>query len=157
MAWERPEGMPWFGDNDVPADVLNSFQTNENALSIYLVEEDQLERLVAACGANRNNVQILDYVVVEMSVMDGLDLFIKDVRGELPDATANLWHRDLSKLTARKLTELGIRMHSKGKVVRKMDKEIGKLVNRRLVAQQLDRNKMDQNLLAQLAMPKYQP
>ncbi len=154
-AWERNEEDTWLDANDVPADLLLSLQTTANSISVFFVEQDHVDRLVAAYGSKRDKVQTLDYVTIPAAELADQQLEIEDAPAALADIEANKWHRNVIRLTARRLTELGVRLQQRGTVVRRLDKEVGRLINASIAAGHIQADTLEESIRNDLRKAKY--
>lgn len=138
--------------------MLNSFKTSRNRISIYLIDGDEeLERTLAAFAAARKNVLTLDYMLLDLSVLNDLGLELDGTAGELPDNEVNRRHRDIISLTVDKVSSLAKASRMHGTVARKLDQAVGRLINLSLSENRLDRSKLAPDLISDLSQPKYQP
>ncbi len=110
----------WLGTEDVQADVLKDFETVDNELSVYLVEHDRsnLERIVAALALNTDHVDIVDISLVDQAVLNKFHIEFNDAPGNTKDGQVNEWHRNLVRLTARKVANLVGTIRTDGEIKR---------------------------------------
>ncbi len=132
--WSRkPEGdiANWLQEGELPADALQDIQTDNNRLSVFLLEDGAaatLERVVGALAARRDFLAKFDYVLFSPTVLAELGIEWESTLGDTPDREVNACHRDLVKLTATKLADFGTSLIKKGNVERKSDRQAGKCI-----------------------------
>lgn len=95
-------------EGDVQADVLKSFATTNNALSLWEVDDDcgNLYQIVAAVGATRDHLDRFDYALIDRQYIDGGSFHLVPRSGNSPDSQANEWHETLLDLTGRSVLDL---------------------------------------------------
>lgn len=110
----------WCGQVDAPGDALRDLGTEKNVLSVYVFEDDEkdLERIITAVAANRENLGKVDFAVLREDLLNELDLKSQVTPGQTPDPVVNEWHRDLTELTAGKLAAFAGAICNKGKIDR---------------------------------------
>jgi hypothetical protein len=53
--WDRHAGVPWLDEGELQADALTDLKTNNNTLSVYVLENETfIERTATALAANRS-------------------------------------------------------------------------------------------------------
>ncbi|MFN8496058.1 MAG: hypothetical protein U0350_51175 [Caldilineaceae bacterium] len=107
--WYRDaENYPGKEQADAPADTLVDLRTEENELSVWLVDDDlaNLERLLAALAANRQRLDKLDYTLFSEEIFEQIGIQVQQTVGDVPDAVVNQWHLALVNLTAMQVAEL---------------------------------------------------
>ncbi len=110
----------WLRTEDVQADVLKDFRTDDNELSVYLVEHDRsnLERIVAALALNTQHVQVVDIALIDEAVLNKFNIEFNDDSGNTKDAQVNEWHRNLVRLNVRKVANLVGTIRTDGEIKR---------------------------------------
>ena len=109
LNWEHdPEDNSWLLPNEIPADPLSGLSTNNNSLSVYLLDEIdvKLKRCVAAFAANRNNVQEIHYLIFDEKLVDEVGIKRDTIEGKLCDEEINKTHQNLSEISSQKLVAL---------------------------------------------------
>ena len=122
----------WLAVGELRADALEDISTDDNRLSIYVLEdgvEVTIERVVGAIAATREHIAKLDYVTFDPEILGELNLEVEPVLGKTLDPLINSCHRDLIHLTATKLANLGNTMQQRGEVKRKQPNVVGRLIN----------------------------
>jgi hypothetical protein len=135
------EDTSWVEEGDIHADPLADLNTKTNALSLWLVEDDEsnLEQIVTAIAATRDHVSNLDYALLKLRFLSELNLEIKHTRGGTLDEEANTsWHRDLHKLSGFKLVELAKIILDRGQRGRFSEKNIGQLIAQAVSSGRID-------------------
>jgi len=100
---------PWLNPQDIPADPLGDLKTDGNSLSIWQIEDDKsnLEYILVGLIANRAKIDKLEYGLFNPQVPNNLGIYVDDKElGKLPIPEINGFHRNLTLLSADKLTEL---------------------------------------------------
>ena len=115
--WDRT---PWLGADDAQADTPRCLKTNENRLSIFVLEEPevQMERVVAALALSRDSLAHLDLAIAPETVLEVCRIQGDRVQAKTPDSEVNEWHIDLVELTATKIAELARAIKSEGEIKR---------------------------------------
>jgi len=129
---------------DLQADVLADLNTQDNALSVWYVEENEanLKRIAAALAAECNTISNVDYVTFAEEDVARLNIKAIGKPGMTPDRTANAWHLDFAELAAQRLVELAYLLQVRGKRGRISEKDVLKLLASGLMTQQIDRTKV---------------
>src|SRR5687768_2781573 len=81
--WSVPD---WMGPGDVPADALSDLRTQSNTLSVWLVDENQtnLETIIEAFAAGRNQLDKLDYTLITDQTLPPIPIAVALVEGNTP-------------------------------------------------------------------------
>ncbi len=143
--WYRNDPLPWLSPDELQADALVDLNTKGNALSVYLVKEDDaeaLERLVTALAANRDSIKELDYALFADDILSEIGIKISAVGGNTPDSVVNTWHRDLTELSASKIMRLADAIRKGARIKRIPGKRIRGLIIDALAANRVDRAKL---------------
>jgi len=123
------ENLPWLMENDLQADALTDLRTDNNKLSLYHIEDDKsnLERIITALASTRQRPDKLDYVLLELPILENAGFRIESTRGKTPDDAVNLWHRDMIELSATKVLSLAqiIANADKNRI---LEKQVGQLL-----------------------------
>jgi len=148
--WFAYPDIPWLAPGELQADALSDLRTEGNSLSVWLVGSDPDERrIVVALAANRERLDVFDYVVFEDTRLVGLGVHIAPVDADTPDAAVNQFHRELRNLTVRQLAELAV-VVSVGRRQRTLPKSVKSRLIEALQAGTLNRGKLNPKLLAEL-------
>ncbi len=117
--WLYPTKPPWLIDLEKTKDLENTIhdiKPTNGRLSVWEIKKNRsnLNRIIAAFSARRNNIQKFEYIIIE----DGLlkNLGIKRVRseGDTADNDANSnWHYNITGLTLKKVIKLSCRLWRK--------------------------------------------
>ncbi|MHB8625622.1 MAG: hypothetical protein ACYDBJ_04530 [Aggregatilineales bacterium] len=149
--WEPPDG-GWLKPGDYPADTLLDLATSNNILSVYYVEtEAEIERVAIAIAANRDQINVVDYVVVDLSAFEQIRVEPKQVRGDTPDEVVNTWHRDLIQLSVHRMVDLvGVMWGAKKKRIQQkrvkellVENAVKGYIKRGLIKKETMQNKLD--------------
>jgi|WetSurMetagenome_2_1015567.scaffolds.fasta_scaffold501911_2 hypothetical protein len=141
--WIRDPNIAW-QQNVVKADAMIDLKTEENCLSVWYIQDNKsnLDEVITALAANRDDVVVMDYMIIDASIPESIKIKMTDDKGNSPYKDANLWHRHLIELTTEKMYLLSKEMCERGIKIRKLPKEISALL-----INALETNKIDANLL----------
>ncbi len=139
MWWSafRESNEGWLSDWECRGDALKSLRSTGCSLSIFRLEEDspdQLERMLAAFAAQREEADRLDFAILDESDFIELGLSLTDAPGETPDSVVNSWHRNIVELSASRIQRLATCLQSQATFCRKREKDVLRLVKRGLEA-----------------------
>jgi len=152
---KKPEGdiASWLQEGELPADALQDIQTDNNRLSVFLLEDGApttLERVIGALAAKRNHLAKFDYVLFGPALLAELGIELEATLGDTLDGAVNACHRDLVKLTATKLADFGTSLIRKGNVERKSVGQAGKCINDSIQAKFIDVAKVPTQIVQQM-------
>jgi len=108
-AWDQYGDLPWLKTAEVQAPALWDLGFGDNRLSVWSIEDDKsnLERIIGALAARRENIENLDYVLIESSSLSEPDIAIEKTNGETPDEDANTrYHFDGIQLAISKILNI---------------------------------------------------
>ena len=137
---------------DIPADVLGDLRSNDNELSVWMVEIDRsnLDSVLVAVASSRVRLDKLDYALFDEQVLPKLAIKCVKSEGSTPHVLANgAMHRDLTELTAQKVVSLAQAMMPL-ESLRVPEKRIKLMLMAAIQNSVLDRARIDPQLLAQL-------
>ena len=122
----------WLAAGEMQADPLADLRTSSNSLSVWEVTDDRsnLEDIVVGIASSKDYLANVDYALFEESIVGGLGIQIELTPGTTPHARANPWHRELVRLSARKLVDLAHLMMKKATLERVQENRVGMLVER---------------------------
>lgn len=152
--WYKHEAVEWLPPDRLQADTLSDLQTKDNALSIYLVQDDKsdLERVIAALAAACDNLSNFDYALFDDAIIREASFKIANHPGETPDQTVNVTqHRDLIELTTDSVLLLA-RAIRDGARERKPHSEVGELITRAVAEGHLTVEALKPELRKKLAL-----
>lgn len=105
--WYNSSAYDWLDESEFLADALQDLKTEDNNLSIWLIEEGDdttLRRVIAGLTARRDHIVNFDYCVIDFTVIDALKIRYKRSDGDGNDHLANKkWHFDLIQLSGNKI------------------------------------------------------
>jgi len=106
--WSSAGTLDWLAEGEFPADPLGDFNTANNCLSVWLIDDDkrELPHVVAALAATRHKPDNLDYVLFPLACLDGAAIEVREAEGDTADAEVNGYHRNLIRLSAAKVLDL---------------------------------------------------
>lgn len=106
--WYTDDEYAWLEENEIPSDTLGDLITQNNELSVWLIDDQlsNLDRLIAALASNRDKLDKLDYLLFSAEILDQVEIEYHETDGLLPDIYANNWHLSLVNLSAGKVADL---------------------------------------------------
>jgi hypothetical protein len=159
--WTKaPDGPPWLQQGELQADALSEIRSEENRLSIYIVNDDAgvtLERILSALAARRDFVAQLDYITFDIAMVGALNIAQANTAGETPDGLVNQNHIDLTELSSARLAAFGLALQQQGALFRKNDRAIGKLINISLRDGYIPAVSLRPGMAEKLKDPKFSP
>lgn len=100
----------WLPEGETPADCISELRTDENALSVYLMDSREPEawiaRVAAAIATKSDSLRKMDFFCLSTDFLERLSVKIVQTPGKTPDAVVNSWHFELQELTASRLAEI---------------------------------------------------
>jgi len=105
----RWDTLPWLSEYEIQADALNDFGTKDNQLSLWIIDDNKsnLNRVVTAYAAKRDEVTNLDYALFDVQILSDLNVNYENAPGDTPDEMANSsWHIHAKELTGQDILEL---------------------------------------------------
>lgn len=146
--WINPTDFVAHGNGDMTADVFEDFKTINCALSVWVVDDSNIRRVVAALCATRDSIGNADYVVFdsELTTRAGADLVISN--GMTPDDESNQqWHRDLCGMSVLRLSQLVVSLSVKSIAPSRFtSKEVKGLLSESIRAGHIDLSKVNSKL-----------
>jgi hypothetical protein len=107
--WNPDEAVKaWLPPDDIEGDPMGDLQTEDNALSFYEIGDDKanVNQVIAALAAKVKNPGEIGYALVEQKTLSDLGCDIEERKGTTPDDTVNNWHRDVVKVSCKRLYRL---------------------------------------------------
>ena len=147
------EGKPYIAPSEASADALIDLKTDDDALSVFHIEDDRsnLERVITALAANRDRISNLDYALFAYHLLEEIDVQSKITAGESPDIAVNtFWHRDLVEFSALKLATLANAMLTRAQKVRVPERRIKELLFSALTNGQIEKSKIDPRITSMI-------
>lgn len=140
--WYREDPKGQATRDKLQADALGDLRTQENLLSLFIVDDDlgNLERIAAALAANSVNPGNLDYVLLERQAVDNLGYTEISNPGETPDQEVNDAHVDLVIPNAQMLVDLAFVFWNQGDTNRIQRKRVQQMIRDGIEAGQIRRN-----------------
>ena len=147
----RPDWDGW-EEGDIQGDALLDLRTQDNALSVFRVDESAgIGRIIAALAATRENLSHLDYVVFDDAPLEPIGVNMVQRDGKTPDNEVNDIHYDVVNLTVLKLVQLAQTV-SQCRPERVPKIEVKAKLRQSLESRWLDTEKVDDGLLSQLSL-----
>ena len=124
------DNAPWLEQEDTQADATKCLATNENRLSVFVLDEpdEQAGRVVAALAATRDHLAHIDMAVVPENIIEQCSIQWVGTTGQTLDSEVNGWHRDLIELTIAKITRLASAIKREGQIERYNLKRVGRAI-----------------------------
>lgn len=143
----------WVPQDDIQADALKDLETTDNDLSVWLIEEDlsNLERVLAALAANRDQLANIDFALLDVTVINNLGILIQSTPGLAPDQAVSLLHRDLIQLTATQLTQLAQALATHARLERRSKSQVRLLLLDSLTAGYIEISSLKEGIANKLA------
>jgi len=102
--WEDdPANKSWLQSGEIRSDLLNDFETKDDCLSIYIIDEDNdidIFRVISAIASTKDHFDKIDYTIFDISVLSGLKAKLEDNPGKTPDSYVNDLHSDVIEISA---------------------------------------------------------
>jgi len=130
-----------------PNEALKDLQpSNNRKLSVWHIEDDQsnLERVIAALAANREKLDILDYILIDYEILYSHNLSYEYSTGASPDLEANMrWHRDILEFSDIKRRILAEAIRDSGSRPKRLhEKQVTSLICRHIVEGHIEKARM---------------
>jgi hypothetical protein len=136
------------------ADALKNFRTSGNKISVYKVDEDNIQdsaiRILVAISCGRDSLDKVDYALFDLDIIKKLDIQFDEIEGTTPDQTVNKLHIDLKKLSGNLICELAKSIQDSGEIDRLYPKVIEKAINKGIEKKQLQVEKINSQLLGKI-------
>lgn len=147
--WDR---IPWLGASDIQGDAANCLMTKENRLSVFLLEEPdvQIERVVAALALTRDSLVNLDLAIVPENVLELCGIQQDRVQAETSDSEVNKWHLDLVELTIAKIAKLASAIRNEGEIRRYNPADVKTAIQKSLNTDYVVADQIDAKLIQSL-------
>jgi hypothetical protein len=141
---------PWASNADPEADTLSDLQTQDNKLSVFVIDEDKgnLQQVIAALAANRDHVAELDYALIDELYLHDMHLKFEETMADTPCPSVNERHRDLIELTGRSLCIIAGAI--RGNVIRYSKKMVKAAIAQALEADEMDRTRVKESLMGEI-------
>ena len=139
--YEDPGDFPWLVQGDVQADALSDLRTKGNILSVWRIDDakSNLEDVIAALAAMRDELDKLDYALIDVETVEKIGINLKSTPGDSLDPEVNKWHIDMVTLSGTNLLSLAHAIHEpRVEKARVLAKEIKSLLLARISAGTLD-------------------
>lgn len=107
--WALSQRPTWLGPDDVPADVLSDLKTEDNGLSLWVIDEARtnLDAVIAAVAANRQNFDRFDFALFDQARVTAAGFQLHQTQGVSKDPNANVArHVDIEQLTGYRVARL---------------------------------------------------
>ena len=139
--WYPRDECPWLEEGELQADPLGDFQTTENVLSVWLIEDDlsNLNRIITALAANCDYIQNIDYIVFDQGILTEIGIRMQNSQAKTPDGEVNSnWHYDLMEISAQRLLRLVEVLIDRVEPQRVLQKQIAQWVTDAVLSGQID-------------------
>lgn len=111
--------------------------------------KEDLPQILEALASNRERLDKLDYTIIDEQTVRAIPVTIAEVDGDSPHRTANSIHRNITELSAFKLTLLASEMMPLERF-RLTERQVKDMLAAALREGRLDRGGLHDTLLAQL-------
>ena len=141
--------IPWLSENELQADALTDLGTKNNTLSVWYVEDDKsnLERIISALAANRDNVSNFDYALFDFNSEEIINMKIISSSGDSPDELVNSnWHYELTELSTNQILNLASLIAHKGEMKRITEQQVKRLIGEAISHSFLDYGRIDDKI-----------
>ena len=143
----------WLPESESQADALLDLTTLDNKLSVWHIEDNRsnLNRVVAALAAKRENIVNLDYVLFDLQAILDMNISLHSTKGDVPDdEVSNSWHRDLSDLSAKSIVDIARTLQKNGERVRKHHGEVKELIKEAVEYERVSNAKLKPSVQAKI-------
>jgi len=147
--WFPDETPRWLEEGEFQADALVDLETDDNKLSVWLIDEDSsnLPRVIAAMAAHRKSACPFDYALFRDRLVAEIGTRIEKSLGDSEDDEANrLWHRDLVELSASKVMALAKVIFDSNGTNRCWRKDVVQLIVESVALKQIELDKLQPSL-----------
>lgn len=153
--WLRTEECPWLAEGELQADSLVDLCTDNNALSVWQIDDSQsnLERVIVALAANCYRIQNVDYIIFDQKMLSEIGVRVEKTEGNTHDRDANTsWHYDFKNLSAQKLMRLAtMTMNNDEVLIRSPKKKIIQMVKRFVESGLIDHGKLSKGVIKEIS------
>ncbi|MGC1375933.1 MAG: hypothetical protein WA821_06920 [Anaerolineales bacterium] len=125
---------PWLLDGEIPAEHLLDLSPKNNELSIFEFEDEQeLFRIAAAYGVQRQKKEKLDYICFDRNIIEKVKIKSdNNKKGMTPDDKVNQLHIDLVELSAEKIISLAHELLDNGKTGRILERDLFQMIDKNI-------------------------
>lgn len=113
--WDDQDWLPRHG---IQAQVTKCLQPSSNKLSVFIVQAEQITRVVAALALTRDTLQHLDLAIVDAKLLSAPSLRQDTTEAQTPDREINRWHIDLIELSLARLMTIAQAIKTQGDIRR---------------------------------------
>ena len=106
--WYRNNEVPWLPDGKLQANALADLDIKHNKLSVWEVDDQFLDRTIAALAAGNDFLTNFDFTLFPEEVFHELGIKMEKTQGECCDKEVAGKHVDLVELTADKVFQLAV-------------------------------------------------
>lgn len=144
----------WLQKGEIPADTLIDLRTEKNKLSVWVVEDNKsnLDRVLTAFAANRNDIDNLDYALFKQSIISKCNIQTEKSDAETPDREANIsWHYNFIQLSAQKLVNLATMIIEENAELERIPKQrITQMIKEAVESGYIDSGKLKSGILKEI-------
>lgn len=138
---------------EVCGDILRDFRTEKGRLSLWSINDSNLDRVIAAMAATKKSVEHVDFVLFPEDLLESIGIRAQRVNGNTPDPVANqTWHFDILELTVRHIAVLAASINEKGELRRKQEPDVKELLKDGLEDLRLEESLMPPELVVKLRL-----
>lgn len=151
--WVKTE-YPWLTSSEFQADALDDLKTDKNILSLWFVKDIDdtvvLNRIIAALGANGDNLAVVDFVLIDEEKFIDLSLHLEEVAGDTKDQIVNNLHRDLVDLSGRNLFALAQLINDENNVKRVPKSDVARCIKASIASGFINSTEVNESILKKL-------
>ena len=130
--WLDPQKADEIGG--LQADALKNFKTTENALSVFKLNDNDIEksvtRVLIAIACGRDKTDKIDYALFDDEILNTLNIKVNEKDGDTPDSDVNKLHIDLHSLTGDAICKLAGFIQNFGELHRLWPKDVEKAIRK---------------------------
>lgn len=145
--------VPWLSPGDTIADALGDLKTEDNKLSVWVIEDDESNLPLVATALVAHvfeHVQHFDYALLELSAIEQQGWRMEANTGKTPCDAANKYHRDIVQLSAQDVMQIARIVKNHARRERIPEWQVGKLLDEAVRESSLDTLRMKPGLLPSL-------
>lgn len=140
--------------NDFPSEIIfKELNADNNELSFYRIDQDKsnLERVLAALGANRESIKHIDYVLINVDIIKYRKFNFIKTPGLTPDININdNYHWIFQEITGYQLAKLTKLILDSGVFKRIKPRDMTRCIANSLQSGHLERTRINSNILAKI-------
>jgi hypothetical protein len=106
--WLTKPKPDWLQEDEIPADPIFGLKTKNNALSVWLINNDssRIDRIAVALSIKKQTLEDFEYVLFDLRKVTDIGIKTNQTIGTSLDHKINEFHIDLVEISAQKLIKL---------------------------------------------------